>query len=96
VRSDWKFYGKNYGWVLAFKRSGKALVSLYPGAGSFTVQVVLKDDQIARVPSELMIFELRAAIDAANPYAEGRWIFPPVSSERELEVAKKLIEVRAA
>ena len=95
VSRDWKFYGKNYGWSLAFKKSGKALVSLYPAVGSFTAQVILKDDQIARVPKTLMIPELRAAIDAANPYAEGRWIFLPVSSERELEVVRRLIEIRA-
>ena len=83
VRSDWKFYGKNYGWALAFKKSGKALVSLFPGAGSFTAQVILKEEQIARVPDELMIPELRAAIENANPYAEGRWIFLAVGSERE-------------
>ncbi|HEY5478116.1 MAG TPA: DUF3788 family protein [Gaiellaceae bacterium] len=95
VRSDWKFYGKNYGWSLAFKKSGKALVSLYPDAGSFTAQVILKEDQIARAPSELLIPELRAAIDGANPYAEGRWVFLAVSSERELEVVKRLVEIRA-
>ena len=95
VSRDWKFYGKNYGWSLAFKKSGKALVSLYPDAGSLTAQVILKDDQIARVPSELLIPELRAAIDGANPYAEGRWVFLAVSSERELEVVKRLVEIRA-
>jgi hypothetical protein len=94
VCSDWKFYGKNYGWALAYKKSGKALVALYPGVRSFTALFILKDDQIARVPSELLIPGLRAAIDTANPYAEGRWIFLTVASEHELEVAKKLIEIR--
>ncbi len=95
VRSDWSFYGKNYGWSLAFKKSGKALVSLYPNVGLFTAQVILKDDQIARVPRESMIPELKAAIGAANPYAEGRWIFLAVSSARELEIVKRLVEIRA-
>lgn len=95
VSRDWKFYGKNCGWSLAFKKSGKALVSFYPNAGSLTAQVILKDDRIARVPSELMIPELEAAIERANPYAEGRWIFLAVTSERELAVVRKLIEIRA-
>ena len=95
VRSEWKFYGKDYGWALAFKKSGRAVVSLYPSAGSFTAQVILKDDRIALIPEELMIPELRAAIESAKPYAEGRWIFLAVSSSRELEVVKKLIAVRA-
>jgi hypothetical protein len=95
VRSEWKFYGANYGWALAFKKSGRAVVSLYPGAGSFTAQVILKDDRIALMPERLMIPELRAAIEGADTYAEGRWIFLAVSSTRELEVVKKLIEIRA-
>lgn len=95
VSRDWKFYGKSYGWSLAFKRSGKALVSFYPNAGFFTAQVILKEQQIALVPSELMIPELEAAIARANAYAEGRWIFLAVASERELAVVKKLIEIRA-
>ncbi|MGA9761289.1 MAG: DUF3788 family protein [Gaiellaceae bacterium] len=95
VRSDWKFYGKSYGWALAFKKSGKALVSLFPADGSFTTQLILKDDQIAQVPRGLMIPELRGAIDSANPYAEGRWVFLAVSSRRELEVVETLIEIRA-
>jgi hypothetical protein len=42
-----------------------------------------------------VIPELSAAVDGANSYAEGRWIFLAVSSERELEVVERLIEVRA-
>jgi hypothetical protein len=95
VRSEWKFYGANYGWALAFKKSGRAVVSLYPGAGSFTAQVILKDDRIALMPERLMIPKLRAAMEGADTYAEGRWIFLAVSSTRELEVVKKLIEIRA-
>jgi hypothetical protein len=34
-------------------------------------------------------------MEGADTYAEGRWIFLAVSSTRELEVVKKLIEIRA-
>jgi hypothetical protein len=95
VRSDWRFYGKSYGWALAFKKSGKALVSLYPGAGSFTAQVILNEEQIAEIPGELTIPELCAAIEGANPYAEGCWVFLAVVSKRELVVVERLIEIRA-
>jgi len=70
-------------------------VSLYPGAGVLTAQVILKDDRIALVPSEMMIPELCTAIESAPPYAEGRWIFFAVSSRPKLEVAKTLISLRA-
>ena len=40
-QEDWRFYGKNYGWALRFRKSGNALVSLYPAEGSLTVQLIL-------------------------------------------------------
>ena len=95
TKRDWKFYGSNYGWALAFKTSRKALASLYPGSCAFTAQVIMKDEQLARVPESLMISDLQAAIEYAKPYSEGRWIFLPVKSERDLEVAKCLVEIKA-
>lgn len=41
IKSDFAFYGKNYGWALRFRKAGKALLSIYPGEEGFTVQIVL-------------------------------------------------------
>ena len=41
-QEDWRFYGKNYGWALRFRKGGKTLVSLYPAEGSFTVQLIFR------------------------------------------------------
>ena len=41
-QEEWKFYGKNYGWALRFRKSGKALLSLYPAEESSIVQVILE------------------------------------------------------
>lgn len=41
IKSDLVFYGKNYGWALRHRKRGKARLSVYPGKGSFTVQIVL-------------------------------------------------------
>ena len=38
---DLKFYGKSYGWALRFQKSGKNLLSLYPGDGCFTAQIII-------------------------------------------------------
>jgi hypothetical protein len=95
VRSDWRFYGKSYGWALAFKKSGKALVALFPGTGSFTAQLILKEEQLAAVPRDATTPALTAAIERAKPYQEGRWIFLPVETERDLGLVERLVEIRA-
>ncbi len=41
IKSDFAFYGKNYGWALRLRKEGKALLSVYPGKGAFTIQIVL-------------------------------------------------------
>ena len=45
VKEDFAFYGKNYGWAVRFRKGGKALLSMYPGKESFTVQIVLGQTQ---------------------------------------------------
>ncbi len=32
---EYAFYGKNYSWAFRFKKSGKALISLYPNDNCF-------------------------------------------------------------
>jgi len=38
---EFSFGGKNYGWNIWYRKSGKSLVSLYPQEKSIVAQVVL-------------------------------------------------------
>jgi hypothetical protein len=40
-KSDLRFYGKNYGWALRFRKRGKALISLYLAKEGFTAQIII-------------------------------------------------------
>ena len=31
IEGEFKFYGKNFGWALRYRKSGKVLISIYPG-----------------------------------------------------------------
>ncbi len=45
---DLSFGGKNYGWNVWFRRSGKTLLNLFPQDGFCVAQVVLGKEQIER------------------------------------------------
>ena len=42
-QEEFKFYGKNYGWALRFRKGGKARLSLYPAQDGFIIQVILSE-----------------------------------------------------
>lgn len=92
---EWKFYGKNYGWALRYRKAGKAFMSLYPCEDGLTVQVVLTDQQVARARALRLSERVRALMEGAHPYPEGRWLFIPTTSRQGAEEVKRILTVRS-
>lgn len=90
-RGEWKFYGKNHGWALRFRKGGKSLVSLYPGQESFAVQFILDEPTVRRARAATFGVRVLTAIDKATPYPEGRWVFLRITSEPSAQQARKLL-----
>ena len=95
LKSDFAFYGKNYGWALRFRRAGKALLSLYPGQDSFTSQIIIGHEQAEKASSLGLSKKAIKIIEDAHPYPEGRWLFIKVESEQDLNDVKKLLAVKS-
>ena len=96
VVEELKFlYGKKYGWALRFRVKSQLLTNLYPVSGGFTVQVNLSQTAIDRALSRNLGRNVKEAIDRANPYPEGRWLFVPVESEEDIQDIKQLLTFRA-
>jgi hypothetical protein len=95
VSGEWKYYGKNYGWALRFRKSGKALVSLYPGERSYTAQMILVESIVDQTRTMKLGKTVRAAIEKAHPYPEGRWVFIGVDSKSVARDAKKLLLLKS-
>jgi hypothetical protein len=93
-QEDWRFYGKNYGWALRFRKSGKALVSLYPAEGSFTIQLILSQADVDRAHGLKLGKHVRQIIEQAHPYPEGRWVFIPVKSGKDLRDVHQLLALK--
>jgi hypothetical protein len=95
AEEDFKFlYGKNYGWAWRFRIKGQLLISLYPTKGGFTVQINLGPEAIEKAQSMKLAKNAQLAIERANPYPEGRWLFIPVESKSDLQSVQQLLGLR--
>jgi hypothetical protein len=95
LKSDFAFYGKNYGWALRFRKAGKALLSLYPGQESFTAQIIVGQAQAEKALGSGLSKKASKIIEEAHPYPEGRWLFLKVESEQDLNDVKQLLIVKS-
>lgn len=95
TKKTYKFYGRNYGWALQFSKSGKALVSLYPGQGEFVAQVILNKDQYEEALSSSISEDTKLIIKSTTEIHEGKWIFVKVRSKNDADDIRKLISLRA-
>jgi len=95
LKSDFAFFGKNYGWALRFRKAGKALLSLYPGQDSFTAQIIISETQAEKALSSGLSEKTSKIIEDARPYPEGRWLFIKVESEQDLNDIKQFLMVKS-
>lgn len=96
-RPAWRFYGRNYGWALAFKKGGRALAALFPDQGRLTVLVVLDAAQAERALADPAVGEATKELVASLPrFREGCWAFLGVATTAEAAEAGRLIDLRAA
>lgn len=92
---DLKFlYGKNYGWGYRFRVKGRLLTALYPTNGGFTVQLILNPEAVETARFISIGQNVQKAIDEANPYPEGRWLFIHVENKVDLEDIYRLLELK--
>ena len=91
TKRDFAFYGKNYGWAVRFRKTGKALLSMYPGEGSFTVQIVLGETPAKKASSLKLGKNVRNVLKNAHEFPEGRWLFIKVRWKRDLRDVQQLL-----
>ncbi|MFN2232903.1 MAG: DUF3788 family protein [Anaerolineales bacterium] len=87
-------YGKKYGWALRFQMRGKLLTSFYPTNGGLTVQINLGPAAIEQALEMRLGEHVVGVINRATAYSEGRWLFIPVKSPRDIQDIQRLIALR--
>ena len=92
----WRFYGRNHGWALAFRKGGRALAAAFPDEGGYTALVVLAAAQADAAVADLGVSErLRAHIAGLSRFKEGCWVFVRVATRDDVGDALSLIRIRA-
>jgi len=91
---EWAYYGRKSAWVLRYRKGGKALTTLSPYKGYFTVQLVLGTTDYERTREAALGEKTREAMEAAHPYHDGRWLFPTVKALKDLADVMTLLLVK--
>ncbi len=94
-QAAWKYSGKSYGWALSFRKGSRALLALYPGQDGFTAQLIVGPTQLDKALSLPLGEHVRRILDEAHPYPEGRWLFIPVETDRDVEDIRQLLATKA-
>jgi hypothetical protein len=91
----WSFAGAKFGWSLRLKRAERVLVYLTPQDGRFLVGLVLGEKAVAAASEKGLPPAVRALLDAAPRYAEGRGIRLTIEPGDDLENVKRLVALKS-
>ena len=82
--------------ALRFRKAGKALLSMYPGEGSFTVQIVLGETPASKASSPRLGKNAKNVLESARQFPEGRWLFIRVSSKQDIRDIQQLLLLKTS
>ena len=87
-------YGSKYGWARRFEVHGTLLTALYPVRNGFTAQLILNRTALEQASLLRLGKNAQLAMEQAHLYTEGKWLFIPVESNRDMENIKRLLTVK--
>jgi uncharacterized protein YdeI (YjbR/CyaY-like superfamily) len=94
IPGEWNFGGKNYGWNLRYRQSGKTLVTLYPQDRYFVAQIVLGKDQVEQALALKLGKNVGTILTETPQLHDGRWLFIKVKSKRDVADIKRLLQIK--
>ncbi len=95
TQEDFRFlYGKPYGWGLRFRAKSRLLIALYPNQNHFVAQIIVGPRQLEEANQVQLHPNAKEAIQNANPYPEGKWLFIRVDGRKDIEDVKELLKLK--
>jgi hypothetical protein len=94
IPGEWNFGGKNYGWNLWYRKSGKTLVTLYPQKGYFVAQIVLGKDQVEQALALKLGKNAGTVLTETPQLHDGRWLFIKVKAARDVKDIQQLLQIK--
>lgn len=94
LTQDWKFYSKKSGWILKILRRKRNLFFFIPLEGYFRLSFVFGDKAINEIEKSDLPENIKEALRNARKYAEGRGLQVDIKSGENIDVVKKLVEIK--
>jgi len=94
IPGEWNFGGKNYGWNLWYRKSGKTLVTLYPQKGCFVTQIVLGKDQVEQALNLKLGKNTGTVLTETPQLHDGRWLFIKVKTTKDVKDIQQLLQIK--
>jgi len=94
LTGEFNYGGKNYGWNLWYRKSGKSLITLYPQEGGIIAQVVLGKEQVEKA----LLLDLGESVNRllrdTPQLHDGKWLFIQVRTEVEVDAVQRLLLIK--
>ncbi len=94
IPGEWNFGGKNYGWNIWYRKSGKTLATLFPQKEGFVVQIVLGKDQVEQALDLRLGKNVGTILRETPQLHDGRWLFIRVKTKKDVEDISRLLCVK--
>lgn len=92
-----KYYAKNYGWTMRYRKGGKTLISLFPEKDSYSVLIILGRAEVDKANLKIndMSSEVQSTFLNTDQLHDGRWLWIRVKNEINVDSIKILINSKA-
>lgn len=91
---EWNFPGEKYGWSFRIKDKKRVIVYLLPGDGFFKVAMVFGQKATDEIMASNVSASIKAELQNARVYAEGRGIRIDINDESMLDDIRKLVAIK--
>jgi len=90
------FYGEKYGWTVRYRKSGKALCSLFPEKGGFTVLITLgkKESEKAFSIQDGLSSKISKLLGETRQLHDGRWLWIRLLTTSDTNGVKELLQIK--
>jgi hypothetical protein len=96
TKEEWSFPGEKYGWSFRIKDKKRAIIYLLPREKYFRVAFVFGQKATDRIMKSKIPETIKAELQEAKVYAEGRGIRIDVKDETIIQDIKELIDIKLA
>ncbi|MCB0284287.1 MAG: DUF3788 domain-containing protein [Calditrichae bacterium] len=94
LTEEWKYYNSKSGWIMKLFLKKRNLLFLTVQENSFTLSLVFGDKAVAVVEQSDLPAGIKERLSSARQYAEGRGISFDVIDDSQLEIIKKLLDIK--